>query len=108
MTDIDIQRATGISVSTFHRWKRGDFNTTPEVGKIVQFCDGLGVPAGVALRPLGVEDERDDPAPDPPIPPDIRRIMRGLVDPAVSDSDKSFVREVLKTLATRVSVSGGK
>jgi transcriptional regulator with XRE-family HTH domain len=101
MSDTDIHEATSISPSTFHRWRRGD--SMPDIRKITAFCEGLGVPPTVALRALGLEKGRDDPEPEPAMDPHIRRILRGLADPNVSDFDKSFVRETLKMLATRVT-----
>jgi transcriptional regulator with XRE-family HTH domain len=103
MNDAEIHRATSISPSTFHRWQRGDFRTAPDVVKITSFCDGLGVPAALAMRALGAEEGRDDPAPEPAMDPDVRRILRALADPHVSDTDKIVIRETLKMLANRVT-----
>jgi hypothetical protein len=105
MTDADIHRASGISPSTFHRWQRGDFRTAPDVAKIAGFCEGLGVPAATALRALGAEEGRDDPAPEPAMDPDVRKILRALADPNVGDTDKLLIRETLKMLANRVTSS---
>ena len=103
MNDAAIKQRTGISPTTFYRWRRGEFTKTPDVAAVIQFCEGLGVPAAPALRALGLESGSDDPSPDPPIDPDVRTILRGLADPAVSEFDKRFVRETLKTLALRVT-----
>lgn len=103
MTDGDIHKATGISPSTFHRWQRGDFRTPPGIDKIKAFCAGLGLPAAPALRALGAEEGRDDPAPEPPMDPDVQIILRALSSPQVDDATKTFVRETLKMLAARVT-----
>ena len=103
LNDRDITNATTISASTFHRWQRGDFATTPDVGKITAFCEGLGVPTRAALLALGAEEGRDDPAPEPALDPDIRRIQRALSDPNVSDQDKMIIREMLKMAASRIT-----
>ena len=105
MNDLDIAQATGISASTFHRWRRGAIATTPDVGKITAFCEGLGVPTRAALLALGAEEGRDDPAPEPALDPDVRTILRGLVDPRVSETDKLVIRETLKMLANRVTIA---
>jgi hypothetical protein len=43
---------------------------------------GLGVKPRVALLALGIEEGRDDPEPEPAIPDDVRRILRGLANPS--------------------------
>jgi transcriptional regulator with XRE-family HTH domain len=101
MNDKDIAEATGVGVSTFHRWQRGDFSRAPEIGRVRAFCDGLGIPARAALLALGVGEGRDDPAPEPVTDPDIRRILRALNDPNVSDQEKLVIREMLKMIAHR-------
>lgn len=101
MNDQAIADATTISPSTFHRWQRADFATTPDVGKIAAFCEGLGVPTITAMRALGAEEGRDETAPEPALDPNIRRILRALADPDVSDTDKLVLRESLKMLANR-------
>lgn len=103
LNDRDITNATTISASTFHRWQRGDFATTPDVGKITAFCEGLGVPTRSALLALGAEEGRDDPAPEPALDPEIRKIQRALADPNVSDQEKVIIREMLKMVAGRIT-----
>lgn len=103
MTDRDIETATGVGASTFHRWQRGQFSTNPDIGRVTAFCEGLGIPTRSALLALGAEDARDDPAPEPAIDPDVRKILRALADPNVSDTDKLVIRETLKMLANRVT-----
>lgn len=106
MSDKEIERRTSVSPSTFHRWRRGDFATTPDVGRITAFCEGLGISPSTAMRALGAEEGRDDPAPEPAMDPDVRRILRALTDPHVSDTDKLLIRETLKMLVTRVTKPG--
>jgi hypothetical protein len=103
MNDKDIHVATTISPSTFHRWQRADFQSTPDIGKIRAFCEGLDVPTAAALKALGANEGRDETTPEPAIDPDARPILRALSDPAVSDADKTFIRETLRMLATRVT-----
>ncbi|WP_030488167.1 hypothetical protein [Micromonospora chokoriensis] len=102
MTDKDIARVTGIGASTFHRWRRGEGRELPELEKVQAFCDGLGVSVVGAITALGLNPSvRDDPEPEPPLPPEIRKILRTLADPNVADSDKLVLREMLKMLAER-------
>lgn len=105
LTDRQISDRTGVGSSTFHRWRVGNFITAPEIGKVTAFCEGLGVPVEPALRALGMDEERDDPAPPPAIPPIVRRILRGLNDPNVPEADKSFALEMLEMVATRITKS---
>jgi len=101
MTDQDIARVTGVGASTFHRWQRGQFTRAPELDRVRAFCAGLGVPATAALLALGMTEGRDEPEPEPVVDPDVRRILRALADPNVSDQDKLVIREMLKMIARR-------
>ena len=106
MTDKDIAAATGIGASTFHRWRRGEGRELPEIEKVVAFCEGLGVSPAGALAALGLNPARDNPAPEAPTPPEVRRILRLLADPNVPDKDKVFLQETLKMLADRLDRGG--
>lgn len=101
MTDADIQKATGVGPSTFHRWRRGDYTKSPDLDRVTAFCSGLGVPARAALLALGVEDGRDETQPEPATEPDVQAILRQLADPNVSDERKQEIRTVLRMLARR-------
>lgn len=101
MTDDDIAQATGVGASTFHRWQRGHFVRAPGLDRVRAFCVGLDIPARSALLALGLEDGRDDPAPEPVVDPDVRAVLRRLADPSVSDEDKTAIRAVLRMLARR-------
>lgn len=99
MTDKDIHAATGIPPSTFHRWQKGQFATAPDLDKVKRFCEGLGVSLTGAMTALGMAPGRDTAEPEPPLPPEIRTILRRLADPNVRESDKLVIREMLKLLA---------
>lgn len=99
MTDHTIAEATGVGVSTFHRWQRGDFTRAPGLDRVRAFCAGLGVPVEPALLALGVTGGRDDAEPEPAIEPDVRRILRMLADPAVPDERKVAIRGMLRLIA---------
>lgn len=106
MTDDDIAAATGVGSSTFHRWQRGQFARAPGIDRIRAFCAGLGVPPRAALLALGLQEGRDDPEPEPAIDPDVRRILRALADPSVSDEDKAVIRRMLQMAAQSVRSPG--
>jgi hypothetical protein len=97
MTDIDIQRVTGVQASTFHRWQRGEGKQLPTLPKVRAFCTGLDIPVAPALTALGIDDKRE-PTPEPPLDPDLRRLARILADPNVSDVDKTYIRRTLQML----------
>lgn len=102
LNDTKIQEITGIGPSTFHRWRRGDWGTKgwPELQKVIDFCEGLGVSTDDAFAALGLTGQRQPTAPaQPPLDPDVRIIMRRLEDPTVSRAEKLSIRATLKYLA---------
>jgi len=101
MTDKDIQQATGLQPTTWHRWKRGQTRTAPDITKVRAFCRGLGLNVDDALAALGMTGQRDNPAPEPPMDPDVLLLLRKLADPNVPVSEKEFIRESLRMLANR-------
>lgn len=101
MTDDDIAAATGVGASTFHRWRRADFARAPELSRIRAFCRGLGADPSEAMTALGLKPGPDSTEPEPPLPPEIRSILRYLADPLVPDEDKLIVREMLAMLANQ-------
>lgn len=103
MTDRDIHKATGVMPSTYHRWRRGELRTAPDIGKVRAFCAGLGIPAAEALTALGMTGERTAPEPEAPMDPDVRLIMRQLLDPNTPAAEKIFIRESLRMLADRAA-----
>jgi transcriptional regulator with XRE-family HTH domain len=96
LTDPQIEEATGIRASTFHRWKRGE--SSPSVDKVRQFCAGLGVSPREALNALGMGD-RGPAEPEPIVDPDILALLRKLSDPNTNDETKTYIRTTLKMLA---------
>jgi transcriptional regulator with XRE-family HTH domain len=101
MTDKDIAAATGIGTSTFHRWQRGEFATAPAVDKVKRFCLGLGESVDDAMTALGVRGGAPRGGPEPPLPPEVKVILRALADPNVPDQDKLVIREMLRMLANQ-------
>lgn len=107
-TDPSIQKLTGISPSTFHRWQQAKGQKLPELEKVKAFARGLGGSAEEAMRALGVDDKRPSPEPEPPLPPEIRTILRALADPNVSPGNKLIIREMLYMLAERAAGSSSR
>jgi transcriptional regulator with XRE-family HTH domain len=101
MTDKDIEAATGVKSSTFHRWRRGEVRTVPGMDKVRAFCEGVGASLADAMTALGMSGERDNPEPEPPMDPDLRLILRRLADPNVPETEKEFIRESIRMLAER-------
>lgn len=107
MRDNDIEAATGVRSSTFHRWRRGEVRTMPGLDKVRAFCEGVGASMEDALAALGMT-ERDNPEPEPIIDPDLRLLMRRLNDPNVPETEKTFIRESLRMLAERTERRRGR
>jgi transcriptional regulator with XRE-family HTH domain len=95
----EIEKATGVRASTYHRWARAE--VVPTLGKVRAFCAGLGVPVGPALLALGITEGRDDPEPEPVIDPEVARILRILRDPNVTDEEKRAIRAMLAVIGAR-------
>lgn len=102
MTDRGIAKTTGVSTSTFHRWRNGDWKESPEIDKVRAFTEGVGASIDEAMIALGVRPGRDNPEPEPPLPPEIRKILRHLADPNVPERNKIVTREMLHMLAERI------
>lgn len=96
MTAVQIEEATKISLSTIHRWRRGEI--APTVDKVRQFCAGLGLSTKEALAALGVT-EREVAAPEPIVDPDILALLRKLQDPNTNEETKTYIRTTLRMLA---------
>jgi transcriptional regulator with XRE-family HTH domain len=103
MRDKDITAKTGVPPSTFHRWQKGQFVTAPSLDRVRQFCEGLGVDPQGAMVALGFTPGRDDTAPEPPLPRDVRTILRRLADPNTPEPERDFIRKTLEMLSARVA-----
>lgn len=101
MTDKDIEAATGVRSSTFHRWRRGEVRTMPGIDKVTAFCAGIGVDWADAMTALGLTGRRDSAEPEPVLDADMRLILRQLADPSVPETEKVFIRESIRMLAER-------
>lgn len=103
MTDRDIEEATGVTNSTFHRWQRGEFGRTgPSAESVRKFCDGLGLSRKTAMDLLAWSGEEDRaPTPEPELPPEVKELLRRMRDPNVDLREKEFIRETLRSLVAR-------
>lgn len=100
LSDTKIADITGVGPSTFHRWRRGDWGRGwPELQKVIDFCEGLGVSVDEAFAALGLGGQRQATTPAEVIDPDVRIIMRQLEDPNVPPAEKLSIRATLKYLA---------
>ncbi|WP_229399778.1 XRE family transcriptional regulator [Micromonospora okii] len=99
----EVSRRTGVSRQTINRWVRGDWASDPEAERVVAFCEGLGLHPTAAFAALGWDrtaGPRVATAP-PPMDPDVEALLRRLVDPNVSDTEKFHIRETIRYLAYR-------
>lgn len=107
LTDREIAKKTGVGTSTFHRWRKGEGRELPEMNRVIAFCVGIGASVDEAMAALGAGDSRaSSTAPEPPLPPEVRIILRQLADPNVPDRDKLVIREMLKLLAEQADRRG--
>jgi len=101
-TGSEVSRRTGVSRQTINRWVRGEWASDPEAKRVVAFCEGLGINPIVAFGVLGWDGAAARPAPAaPPMDPDVEALLRRLVDPNVSESEKFHIRETIRYLAYR-------
>jgi transcriptional regulator with XRE-family HTH domain len=102
-TGTEVSRRTGVSRQTINRWVRGEWASDPEAERVVAFCEGLDLNPSTAFGVLGWDRAMPPrPAPSaPPMDPDVEALLRRLVDPNVSDSEKFHIRETIRYLAYR-------
>ncbi len=93
-----IEQASGIRLSTIHRWRRGEIS--PTVEKVRQFCTGLGIPTNEALAALGVGPR--EATPEPPMDPLVLALLRKMADPTTSEETKDYIRTTLRLLVDMV------
>lgn len=102
ISDRKIQDLSGVATSTFHRWRKGDNKGLPKLPQVRAFCAAAGADLDEAMRVLGMTSSAPSFTPEPPLPEDVRIIMRRLADPNTSEIDKQFIRMSLRMLAARL------
>jgi transcriptional regulator with XRE-family HTH domain len=98
-----VARRTGLSRQTINRWRRGEWTSDPEPTRVVTFCETLGIDPDKAFGILGWHRAATAPSIDPALPmdPDVAALLRRLFDPAVSETEKYYMRETIRYLAYR-------
>jgi transcriptional regulator with XRE-family HTH domain len=94
--------------SALYRWMDGDLRSDPTPDKVNRFCDVVGADRADAYRILKWGRYDDRPAERQRQPPDaIRRLMRKLEDPDVSDAEKAEIIRHVEWLASRPTPPAG-
>jgi hypothetical protein len=106
LTDLEIYEISKVSTSTFHRWRTQQFKNLPTLDKVRAFFSACGADVEDALTAYGIS-EKAAPAPtsEPPLPEDVRIILRRLADPNVDEREKDFIRQSLSMLADRAGTT---
>lgn len=104
MTVEQIEAATGIGSSTFYRWRDGSWSRDPTPSAVRNFCNGTGASISEAYTALGwSETTQSRPAnPSPIEDPDVRAIMRKLMDPNTTAAEKAWIRRQIRALAGKI------
>lgn len=103
MTDREIYKTSGVASSTFHRWRTNQGRGLPELPKVRAFCEATGVSIDEAMAALGMTDSAPTPTAEPPLPREVRIIMRRLTDPTTPEVEKDFIRKSLQLLAGSIA-----
>jgi transcriptional regulator with XRE-family HTH domain len=98
-----IHERSGIATSTIHRWQTRQAKTLPTIDKVKAFAAATGASVEDAMQALGMTDSGPVPTPEPPLPDDVRKILRRLGDPNTPEAEREFIRMSLQMLANRVS-----
>jgi transcriptional regulator with XRE-family HTH domain len=108
MTIKQIEEATGVSKSTFYRWR--DAGVVPAVEQVRSFCAALGASVTDAYARLGWS-ERTAPPPkrDQLIDdPDLRLLLRKLTSTKTPPAEKLWIRRQIKALAAGIEDQPGQ
>lgn len=98
MTVKQIEEATGVSKSTFYRWR--DAGVLPAVEQVRSFCAALNVSVAEAYAALGWSEQT---APQPKRDhliddPDLRRLLHKLNSSKTSAAEKMLIRRTIRAL----------
>lgn len=97
----------GISPNTIYLWRSGtQWKTFPKGESVEAFCDALSIPPGVAFAILwpGRDTKPAEPAPIDTLP-ELVTLARKLNDPSVPEHERHLIRETLRMLANRPTIS---
>lgn len=96
----DIERLTGVGNTTFYGWRTGKWVRDPVPAKVRDFFEGLDMSIEEPYRALGwTVPSTTKRVPEPIIQdPEVRALMRKLVDPNVSTERKNLIRRVIRGL----------
>lgn len=103
----DIETATGVSKTTFYRWRSGDWTREPAASEVRVFCEGLNIRYAAAAQILGWSDEKPRATEPELLDPEVEAVLRRLRDPAVSSAEKELIRSTLRALGGASRRSGG-
>ena len=110
LTDKQIYEKTGVSTSTFHRWRTQQIRELPDLDKGRHFFRELDDNVDEGLAAFGMSESTTlATTAEPPLPEDVRIILRKLADPNIDEERKAVIRAMLQMLAEqaegRVSTS---
>lgn len=103
----DIEAMTGVSSTTWDRWRAGEYRGMPQLDKVTAFANGLDVPLRPALQALGLDGSAPA-APEPELDPDLRPIARRLADPNTPPAEVEAIRNMLRLIAAQSDTSRGR
>lgn len=99
MTVKQIEEATGVSKSTFYRWR--DAGVVPAVEQVRSFCSALNVSVADAYAALGWSEQTAPPPKRDQLidDPDLRRLLNKLKSPKTPPAEKLLIRRTIRALA---------
>lgn len=104
-----VQQLTGVSTTTFYRWRNSEWVKDPRASEVKAFCDGLGLDVARAHRLLGWTDEQSGAEPEPvfDLDADWRELLRRLNDPNTPNVEKYLIQETIRSLVNRPKPATG-
>lgn len=97
-----IAAEANVGGATIYRWLNGEWKTAPQAEIVERFCDALDIPTSAAFSILWPGKAGATAMPEPlPGDPAAEAIQRKLADPNVTETEKTFLRENLRMLASR-------
>lgn len=95
----------GINRNTISRWELGYYGPD-KAADVIALADATGTDRQEALAAAGILPVGESPErprhPEPPMDPDVRRLLRALADPDTPPGEKQFIRDFLRLAAQRL------